>query len=55
MEQNEENIYTTEIRGVPVTILNPDSLTPDEIKWVLKDVKKTIIKFDSEQGRSVLN
>lgn len=43
MTDDENNIYETEIRrGVPVRILNPDSLTPKEIQ-----------KRDAESGKSI--
>jgi hypothetical protein len=52
-EESTENIYETEVRGVPVRILNPNSLTPEEIQWVLKNVKKNIIKRDEEADKSI--
>jgi len=51
----DNNIYKTEIRGIPVTILNSDSLTPDEIEWIKQRVKINIIKRDAEHNRSLLN
>jgi hypothetical protein len=51
----DNNIYETEIRGVPVKILNANSLTPDEIQWVKDNVKKNIIKRDAKHNRHLLN